>query len=207
MNQILITKLSRRKSKRKQLITQFIISVIGLFVLFLMYLIYIIQQNKNKLCSEYISKNYQIYKLYSTSSFNDRKFKDSDIIGNIIIPKINLNYPIFYGISNELLKLAPCKFDGKMPPDIGNLCIAGHNYNDERFFSNISLLDLKDLIIIENDNKNKFYYYVYDIFELAENKLNNINRYTQNSLELTLVTCNNSNGNRIIIKAKTEGLY
>jgi len=87
-----------------------------------------------------------------------------------------------------------------------NLCIAGHNYSDDRFFSNIYNLENDDLIIIENNNKNKFFYFVYDKFEIDENKIHTIMVNSKNFNELTLLTCNNKNNKRIVIKAKTESL-
>lgn len=37
----------------------------------------------------------------------------------------------------------------------GNLCIAGHNYKNESFFSNLSKLKIGDIIEI-HDNNRKF---------------------------------------------------
>ena len=94
-----------------------------------------------------------------------------------------------------------------MPPNKSNLCIAGHNYNDNRFFSKLNKLENNDLIIIETNDKNKFYYHVYDKFEITENEISKINKNYSDTLELTLLTCNNLNNKRIIIKAKTESLW
>ena len=47
-------------------------------------------------------------------------------IGVINIPSINVNYPILSTYSDALLKIAPCKFHGPNPNEIGNLCITGH---------------------------------------------------------------------------------
>ena len=50
----------------------------------------------------------------------------------IEIPSIDLHYPIISEISEDNLKIAPCKFYGSMPNEIGNLCIAAHNYKNEK---------------------------------------------------------------------------
>lgn len=205
MNQILQTK--SKKSIYKKFITIFILSMVIILILLIIYIVNLIQYNKEKNFSEYISKNYKVYKLYANDNTNSFLLNDEDIIGNISIPKLNLNYPFFYGISDELLKLSPCRFQGEMPPAKSNLCIAGHNYNDNRFFSQISNLSFNDLIIIENNSKNKFYYYVDNIYEVSEENLNFTVNSVSNYLELTLITCNNSNNKRIVVKAKTESLY
>ena len=47
-------------------------------------------------------------------------------------------------------------------------------------------------------------YVIYDKYETYYNDISCINQDTNNSRELTLVTCNNLNGNRFIIKAKEQ---
>lgn len=90
-----------------------------------------------------------------------------------------------------------------MPNKKSNLCIAGHNYNDDRFFSKISNLNLNDIIVLEDSYNNSFNYYVYDKFEIEESEISRTVNDTQYDYELTLLTCNNINNKRIIIKAKT----
>ena len=89
-----------------------------------------------------------------------------------------------------------------MPDSKSNLCIAGHNYNDDRFFGKIFLLRNNDKIIIKDNSNNQFTYYVYDKYEVKEDDLSPI---SDNKLfcELTLIT-NNFNNNRLIIKQKLE---
>ena len=58
-------------------------------------------------------------------------------IGVINIPSINVNYPILSTYTDELLKIAPCRFHGPNPNEVGNLCIAGHNYKNSKFFSKV----------------------------------------------------------------------
>ena len=204
MNQILITKFIKKSSKIKQYKIIFFISIITISIFIFINFLGKYQLEKEKNFSDSISKNYKVYKLFAEPENKSRNYKDSDILGNISIPKIKVNYPFFYGISDDLLKISPCRFNGEMPDKKSNLCIAGHNYNDDRFFSKLMKLDLNDLIIIEDNSKNKFFYYVYKKIEIEESKIssatNNINDYCV----LTLVTCNNSNNKRIIIKAKLK---
>lgn len=84
----------------------------------------------------------------------------------------------------------------------GNLCIAAHNYNDNRFFSNLNKLSINDKIQIFNSNGKML---IYTVFEKYETNLDDISCTLpsgNNIKEITLVTCNNLNGNRLIIKAK-----
>ena len=63
-----------------------------------------------------------------------------EIVGKIKIPSINVDYSILSETSDELLKVSVCKFWGANPNQIGNLCIAGHNYRNKRFFSKVPTL-------------------------------------------------------------------
>lgn len=200
MNQILETKTVQNKLKKY--ISIFIFSIIAIIILLTIYFIKLVQNNEEKDFSKSISQNYKVYRLYAEDTNKLSLLKDNDIYGNIIIPKINVNYPFFYGISDDLLKISPCRFNGKMPNVKSNLCIAGHNYNDNRFFSKISSLTIGDEILIEDLNAKTYIYNVYDIFEVTEDELFTYVDSYKNEYELTLVTCNNINNKRIIVKAK-----
>ena len=189
MNQILITNPS--KTDKKRLIVQLLISIIAITVIIFLYVNYRSKLNKQENFSKILSKNSQT--------------NDTDILGTISIPSLNISYTFFFGISDALLKISPCRLSGQMPDSKSNLCIAGHNYNDDRFFGKIFLLRNNDKIIIKDNSNNQFTYYVYDKYEVKEDDLSPI---SDNKLfcELTLITCNNFNNNRLIIKAKTGSL-
>ena len=125
--------------------------------------------------------------------------ENNKYFGKIIIDKINLEYTIFNQFSEELLKISPCKFYGVNLGQRGNICITAHNYNDNRFFGRLNELEIEDKIILQDINGKSYEYTVFDIFETHKNDksvLKSNRRY-----DLTLVTCNNSNQKRIIIKA------
>lgn len=200
MNQILEVK--KNKSIYK---IQLYISIIAIIIFSVSFFIYKYNLNKKESISESLLKNYSISKLYSNSSINSDTNADSNIIGIIEIPKLEISYPIFSGIDDELLKISPCRFYGSMPYSISNLCIAGHNYNNNKFFSNINQLTSNDYIIIYNNSMKKFTYIVTDNYEVENNDLSPIFSKDDNNIaSLTLVTCNNINKKRIIVKAIIE---
>ena len=82
------------------------------------------------------------------------------------------------------------------------MCIAGHNYNDDRFFGNLYKLDVNDEIKIYDSSGYCVSYLVYEKFEIDENDTSPTDQETNNLREITLVTCNNINKKRLIIKAK-----
>lgn len=203
MNQILSTKIIDNKTKLKNLKIQLFISFLAFIFFLSTYFFYKIQLKKEDELSKNFSNSYEIYKLYSENQIN-KNYIDSDILGIISVPKLNIEYPFFYGYSDDLLKIAPCRFYGDMPNTNSNLCITGHNYDDDRFFGRIKELINGDEIIIEDNSKNRFIYNVFDKYEVESNDLSPVENYDKNARTLTLITCNNLNKKRIIIKAKQK---
>ena len=200
MNQILETKLKKFKSIRNFLKLQLTISIF-LIIIFVIILISHFNSNSNKeKISSDISSNYNLYKLYS-ESFKEAS-TDDVILCTIEIPKINIKYPVFSKFDDELLKISPCRFYGKSPEEYGNLCIAGHNYNNSKFFSNLFLLNNGDEIFLYDNSEQKFIYKVFSYYEVSSSDMSPILDYDRNIKQLTLVTCNNLNQNRLIVKAK-----
>lgn len=218
MNQILTTKEvnMHSSSKNKQISSsklkkffklQFIISITIVLLLITIVIFYIQFLNKKEKSSINLISNYQFSKLYNNENIYNNKSNTSNntvLFGIIEIPKIKLYYPVFSNISEDLLKISPCKFYGNSPNLSGNICIAGHNYNNDKFFSNISLLNEGDEILLYDIFDNVYTYYVFNVYEVTKNNLSPVNSVSSNSKELTLVTCNNLNKNRIIVKSKQK---
>ena len=185
----------------------FIFSLFFIFILLSFYIYHLLRINENKKNSNKIAYNYKTLKLYNNNDFSNEYqnlnsqiyYTEKFVIGEIKIPVINISYPIFSMLDDETLKTSPCIFHGKMPPEKGNLCIAGHNYNNNLFFSNISKLKKEDKIYIYDNQNHEYIYSVFANYEVKTDDLSPI--FYNNFSELTLVTCNNFNNNRIIIKA------
>lgn len=123
-------------------------------------------------------------------------------IGVINIPSINVNYPILSTYTDELLKIAPCRFHGPNPNEVGNVCIAGHNYKNSKFFSKVPNLQLGDKIEITDLSGRMLTYTVYDKFIVNPDELECTSQLTNGNKEITLITCTNDNKQRHIIKAR-----
>lgn len=143
------------------------------------------------------SNNYSTARLSNTTNQNN-----NFVIGLIKIDKINLFYPILSNTTEENLKISPCRFYGPMPNEIGNLCIAGHNYANQTHFGKLTSLTNSDKIQIYDLNGNYIDYIIYQIQEVPSNDTSCINQNTNNFREITLVTCNTLKGTRIVVKAK-----
>lgn len=159
-------------------------------------------------------EGFNITSLYPSSNYTsvpiNRKIKidsinnlSSSVIGVIEIKKINIVYPILSEINKDYLKISPCKFYGPSPNEVGNLCIAAHNYKNDKFFSQISNLVNGDIITIYDVYKNAVDYVVYDVYTVEATDTNCMNQYTNYSRVVTLVTCDSQDNNyRTIVKAK-----
>ncbi len=203
MNQILCTKIKKNYSKKKFFKLQFSFSIIAIAIIIIISIFSVNSLIEKEKMSDNLISNYNVYRLYSNPEENNLESDISnDIFGIIEIPKINLYYPVFSTISDELLKIAPCKFHGENLKNPDNICIAGHNYNNSLFFSNINLLSQNDEIILYDNLGNSFSYFVVDVYEVKYDDLSPVYDYDENSYELTLVTCNNLSDNRIIVKSK-----
>lgn len=102
------------------------------------------------------------------------------------------------------MKVSVCRFSGPLPNRIGNMCIAGHNYNNTLMFSKLSKLNIGDSIYITDLNNSRLEYIIYSKFKVKQNNLNCTE--DTNNVEITLITCNESNNSeRIVVKAKVKG--
>ena len=204
MNQILFYKNFKKHIKKLKL--QMIISII-LLIFTLIYIILAYFKSKQKEnFSVSLLNNFNIERLYSNpKNYTIIELNSSGgflVIGIIEIPKINIKYPILSNITDDLLKIAPCRFYGPYPNQEGNLCIAAHNYEDERFFSNLFSLNLGDCVNIYDSSNSKITYYIYDIYETHSKDTSCTSQNTNQKKEITLITCNNINKKRLIVKAK-----
>lgn len=221
MNQILFNgvkdtnpisnKPTRNNKKAKFFKLQYITCSIIAISIFIYYAYSSYENNKKESLSKQLLNNFNITTLYNDSNYsttrtNNQTMYISDnnsfsVIGLIEIKAININYPIISSYNDDLLKIAPCRFFGPMPNEVGNLCIAGHNYNSYKFFSKLKNLSIGDIISIYDLSGEKTDYSVYNSYETDYNDLNCISQDTNGKKEITLITCNNIKNRRRVIKA------
>ncbi len=201
MNQILQMKTSKfNKTVFRISIFQFLISsILLLIILFYIFSSYVSLQENEKI-SNLILSNYTISKVYSQYT-NTSFIKGDEIFCIIQIPSIDLEYPVFNFLSDKNLKLAPARLSGTSLENDYNICIAGHNYDNGLLFSNIPKLNIGDIIYLTDINNIQHSYIVYLNYEVSPNNLEPLSANSEEP-ELTLITCNNYNNMRIIIKAK-----
>lgn len=125
-----------------------------------------------------------------------------DAIGKIIIDKLNLNYPILDGATEENLNITITKFYGSKINYIGNCVLAGHNMRDGSLFGRLSELSQDDIITLIDDLGRKRDYKIFDIKVVDPTDTSVLSQLTENKRVVTLITCTNQGKSRLIIQAK-----
>lgn len=183
------------------------ISIIGVIVFSLLFVLYVYNITQINRTSQSIADSFSVSYLYSnnpsysTNMQNANITPDNFVIGIIKIDKLKLDYPILSEESEDLLKVAPCRFAGPLPNEIGNLCIAGHNYIDNTFFARISSLQIGDEIKIYGIDGKLIKYSVFNKTEVESSDLSCTNQETNGKRMVTLMTCNSIKQTRIIVQA------
>lgn len=194
-------------SKAKKYHWQFIISIIIAIVFLVLLFWKLFQNNKQDKLAKELLNSYQLTTLYSDSQTYETNLKNTQnapfVIGMIKIEKIQLSYPILSELNDDLLKISLCRFSGPLPNENGNLCIAGHNYLNDRFFSRLDELKIGDLIEVYGLSGERQEYQIFRKYEVDSNNLSCTNQEVGNPKIITLLTCDNANQNkRLIIQAK-----
>lgn len=131
-----------------------------------------------------------------------KTYKGYNVTAKLEIPKINLETYILEEYSTNALNVSVTKFWGTDPNEIGNFCIAGHNYIRKNMFRNLKKLKNGDNIYILDNKIGKVEYEVYDIYKVEPKDTSCLSQETNGKKEVTLITCTNDSKKRIIVKAK-----
>ena len=198
MNQILVTKklyiTPELKRKKKMYKFDFLISIFLVCILTSLYIYAEYDRNKSEETSQQILED--MNQLLSQDAQTDTTNNTTTVstapsvqaekkttakgstyttVAKISIPKIKLNYSVVQGETGsleeteDLLKISPVKYHGGNPNEIGNFCIVGHNYRNEKFFSKVPSLVVGDEIQLTDLSKRTLTYKVYDVYTVDPN--------------------------------------
>ena len=152
------------------------------------------------------TKNQNINTATATSTYTAPNGKTYETIGIVKIPKINLKYPILSKTTDALMKVAPCKFHGCNPNEVGNLCIIAHNYRRKGvFFSDVpDYLAIGDIVEIQDLSQKTIQYEIYDIHTVLPDNVADTTQKTNGRREVTLITCTDDSQQRVIVKCREK---
>ena len=230
MNQILVTKklyiTPELKRKKKIYKFDFILSIVLICVLVSAYAYATYERNKSEAVSQEILSGIttedntvvddDVLVVYldgeapaqtsQVDSNENQTVTTSDgntysTVATISIPKIDVNYPVLSETSDELLKIAPCKFWGPNANEVGNFCIVGHNYRNSKFFSKVPNLEVGDTMKLTDSTGRTLTYVIYDKYTVDPTNVSCTSQLTNGKKEVTLITCTDDSKQRVIVKA------
>lgn len=130
------------------------------------------------------------------------EYKGYTVSSKLTIPIISLETYILQNYSVNALRVSVTKFWGVDANQIGNFCVAGHNFKNKNMFSNLKKLNIGDRLFISDNKVGKVEYEIYDKFIVFPNETDCLNPETNGKREVTLITCTIDSKQRIIIKAR-----
>ncbi len=130
------------------------------------------------------------------------EYKGYEVSAKLEIPKISLETYILQNYSVQALKICVTKFWGANANEIGNFCIAGHNYRNKKMFQDLKELEIGDRFFISDNKIGKVEYEIYDIYTVIPKDVSCLSQETNNKREVTLITCTSDSKKRIIVKAR-----
>lgn len=122
-----------------------------------------------------------------------------DVLGKVVIDKINVDQYILDSVEGDALKYGIGKIYGGSLNNYGNLCLIGHNYNE--IFARLSELEIGDEITLVDDELVETKYKVTEKFSIEPDNLECMIQ-PEDKIELTLITCESGATTRLVVKAE-----
>lgn len=119
--------------------------------------------------------------------------------GQIVIDKIGLKQYILDSTESDAMDKAPVKIFGETLNQVGNFCIAGHNYDE--IFAKLIDLDVDDEFYIEDVDGNIQDYKITEVLEVEPTDLTSL-MPVDDKIQVTLITCESEATERLVLKAE-----
>lgn len=130
-----------------------------------------------------------------------RELKGYKVIGKLEIPKIKLSTYILDHTDKKTLKVSITKLYGPNINEVGNFCMAGHNYRNNKMFGGIKKLEKGDKIVLTNTYGKSITYEVYENYQTDPKDVSSLSQETMGEREITMITCTAGAIKRVIVKA------
>lgn len=130
-----------------------------------------------------------------------RELKGYKVIGKLEIPKIKLSTYILDHTDKKTLKVSITKLYGPNVNEVGNFCMAGHNYRNNKMFGGIKKLEKGDKIVLTNTYGKSITYEVYENYQTDPKDVSSLSQETMGEREITMITCTAGAIKRVIVKA------
>lgn len=160
------------------------------------------KESKNEI-EKQIKKDEENKKIINNEIPNE--YNGYPVIAKLEIEKINLDTLVLKEHNKQTLAMSVTKFFGANPNEVGNFCIAGHNYITKNMFHNLKKVNVGDKIKLTDLTEKSINYKVYKKLTVLPNETQCLSQKTKGRTELTLITCTTDSSKRIVIKAIKEG--
>lgn len=130
------------------------------------------------------------------------QYKGYQVAAKLEIPNIKLETYILEKYSIAALNISVTKFWGAEPNQIGNFCVAGHNFPNRNMFYNLKELKIGNQLFIIDNTVGKIEYEIYDIYKVPPEDISCLSQQTNEKREVTLITCTSDSEQRIIVKSR-----
>lgn len=131
-----------------------------------------------------------------------KEYKGYTVSAKLKIPKLDIDTCVLEDSSKEAMEVAIAKYFGPEPNEIGNYCIAGHNYITKNMFSELGKLEIGDTFVLTDNKNGEVKYTIYDKYKVKPDQTQALSQKTNGKREVTLITCSDYSTKRIVIKAK-----
>ena len=158
-----------------------------------------INQDNNEVDMEKVQKTYT--KEYTKVEI-EKTYKGYHVCAKLEIPSISLVTNVLKNYSTSALNVSVTKFWGVEPNQIGNFCVAGHNFKNRNMFRNLKKLNIGDRLFVTDEKIGKVEYEIFDIYKVFPEDTSCLTPSIADEREVTLITCTTDSKQRIIVKAK-----
>lgn len=155
---------------------------------------FIATRNKNKPVENTVENT-------TTVATLDNTYEGYKVLGKIKIAKLDVDQYILDSKEEDAMKKGIIKLYGGSLNSKGNVCLAGHNFDN--LFGKLNELDIGDVITIVEKDLSETNYRVKDILSVEPDDLTALVP-KEDKVELTLVTCENASTKRLVIKAEEK---
>ena len=201
------------KGRRKnRIIKSILIGMITIGISYIFFDTYITKKYEKQMNSSYITQNTTVVqqqtndiqtvtKIYPKEEIIE-EYKGYDVCAKLEIPVIELETYILKNYSTQALNISVTKFWGVDPNEIGNFCVAGHNFINKNMFRNLKKLNIGDKLMLTDNTIGKIEYEIFDIYTVVPEDTSCLFPIIDGKREITLITCTNDSTKRIIVKAR-----
>ena len=133
-----------------------------------------------------------------TPVITPNNYEGYQVIGKLVIDKIEAELPVISETSRAALKVSCCYYQGAMPGEPGNIIITGHNYANGAIFGRLDEMKPGDTVVLSTPLGD----YTYEVYETKIIKPDDVAALDENQsdMALTLMTCASHGNRRLLVR-------